>query len=407
MQTPETSRLFTRWTNPASGVETFILTERPASVQRHFYYTNRGFTDDGRFCWLSCEFVPPGGRLAVPVLGVIDFERDDLRVYHDTQHTSSPFIDPATGDAYFTSGMELWKRGPQAGDRPIRINRLPDDVMVGRKLDRLATHLTLSADGKSVNFDTRSNGRSLIGDIPLDGLPPRIWTELTGFYNHAQFSPTDSDLLLLAHDVWQDDPTVPFDGQHRYHRMWTLRRGEEAKPVLSQPVTHSGHEWWDADGEHVWYVHYGVGVKKVNVASQVEQNLWPGRLSHAFTDRTSRYLVADMMADPRVSDCHVEFRDTKTSAKAELVNRPPLAAHLTQCGHLHPHPQFCCNDRYICYTTTVHDRVDLAFANVHDLAARTSISKSTKKDPLSPSVSIQGKRQCSHYSYVMNVRGHA
>jgi hypothetical protein len=371
MKTPETSRLFTSWKNPANGVESFVLTERPASVQKTFYFTNRSFTDDGRFLWVMCMFTPPGGRLAMPVLGVVDFERDELRVYHETQcDGSSSMVDPTNGDIYWINDLDLWKRGPQAGDVAQRINRFPQDIAKRRRPERIATHLTFSADRKSVNIDARFSTECFIGDMPLDGSPVQIWQKREGAYDHGQFSPTDPDVLMFAHEYWQDHIAEPFDGQRPYHRLWLIRRGEEARPILSAPVSHSGHEWWDPDGQHIWYVHYGVGVKKVNLKSRHEHNVWPGRLSHGYSDHNGRYLVADMMADPVVSDCHVEFFDTQTHKKIEIVNRPPLAAHLTQCGHLHPHPQFCQNDRYICYTTIVHDRVDLALVRTDDLIKR-------------------------------------
>jgi hypothetical protein len=372
MKTPETSRLFTRWRNPANGVESLILTERPAPVQKSFYFTNRSFTNDGRFLWVCCMFVPKGGRHAAPVYGVVDFERDEFRLYHETQSLSAhPLVDLLTGDLYWINGFDLWKRGPQPDDEPVLINRFPAEVAKRRQPERIATHLTLSADGKSVNIDARFDNECHLGNMPLDGSPVRIWQKIDGFYDHGLFSPTDPDLLMFAHEYWQEHIAEPFDHDLPYHRLWLIRRGEKARPILRQPVSHSGHEWWDPDGKHIWYVHYGVAVKKVDIATGHEQPLWNGSLSHAYSDHSGRYLVADMMADPVISDCHVAFRDTVTGKEVEIVNRPPLAKGLTQCGHLHPHPQFCRNDRYICHTTTIHDRVDIALVPTGDLIART------------------------------------
>ena len=372
MKTPETSKLFTRWLNPANGVESFILTERPAPVQKSFYFTNRSFTDDGRFLWVACMFLPRGARNVLPVFGVVDFERDEFRLHHETQASSaSPMVDPHTGDLYWINGLDLWKRGPQPEDEPVLVNRFPAELARRRQPERIATHLTFSADRKSVNIDARFDAECYLGDMPLDGSPVRIWQKLGGFYDHGLFSPTDPDLQMFAHEYWQEHIAEPFDPDLPYHRLWLIRRGEKARPILQKPVSHSGHEWWDPDGKHVWYVHYCVGVKKVNVATGQEQPLWKGSLSHAYSDHSGRYLVADIMADPVISDCHVAFRDTATGKEVEIVNRPPLASGLTQCGHLHPHPQFCQNDRYICHTTTIHDRVDLALVPTSDLMART------------------------------------
>lgn len=379
MTTPETSPLFTRWKHPSTGVESFILTRRAAPVQQSFYYTHPSFSDDGRFLWLGCGFPPPGGRHAQQVLGVVDFATDELRVYPETQFSSArPWIDHSTGEAYWGAHLDIWKRGPLADDTAVRVNTFPSDLAQGR-LERISTHSTFSADRRAFNIDTRfflPDGRTLghIGEMPLDGSPFRLWQSFENrFYDHGLFSPVDPDLQLFAHEYWHDQTvSEPFDGLKPYHRIWLIRRGEKAEPFLKAPVSHSGHEWWDASGDYIWYLHYGIGVKKVSLATREEILVWPGPLSHAHSSRCGRYLVADRMDLPSPSDCNVFFRDTVTGKTVELVNRGPLAEHLTQCTHLHPHPQFCLNDRYICYTTTVHDRVDVALASVADLIARTA-----------------------------------
>ena len=77
MKTPETSRLFTRWSDPKSGVESLVLTGHAAPVQQTFYYTNRNFTSDGRFLWVYCSFPPGGNGYGGPrQLAVVDFETD-------------------------------------------------------------------------------------------------------------------------------------------------------------------------------------------------------------------------------------------------------------------------------------------------------------------------------------------
>jgi hypothetical protein len=214
-----------------------------------------------------------------------------------------------------------------------------------------------------------------IGEMPLDGSPFRLWQKFEGrCHDHGLFSPAEPDVQMFAHEFWVDHAAENFEPDRPYHRLWIIRRGGEARPILEHPVSHSGHEWWDPDGKHVWYVHYGVGIKKVDVATGKEVMKWPGALSHGYSDQSGRYLVADLMEDPVISDCHVVFRDTVTGREVEIVNRPPLASHLTQCVHLHPHPNFCRDDRYICHTTTVHDRVDLALVPTAQLIRMTAVT---------------------------------
>lgn len=378
---PETSPLFTPWINPANGIVSHVLTGRAAPVQQTFYYTHPSWSDDGRHLWFNAAFPPPGGRHATPVLGLVDFADNELRVFPETQMTSSrAWLDHATGEMYWGNNYDVWKRGPLASDRPARVATVPGRLVADLRLLHLATHPVFSADRSSFNLDLRllrHDGAhvSLLGDVSLPDGEFRLWQRTDGRnYDHALFSPTDPDLQMFAHEYWADARLggEPFDGAKPYHRIWLLRRGEQPEPLLRQPVSHSGHEWWDASGDFIWYLHYGVGVKKVSLATREETLVWPGRHSHAHSSRCGRYLVADRMDDPNVPDCHVVFRDTHTGKEVEIINRGPLAPDLTQCLHLHPHPQFCLHDRYVCYTTTIHDRVDVALVSVADLIARTA-----------------------------------
>jgi hypothetical protein len=284
-------------------------------------------------------------------------------------------VDLATGEVYWANGLEVWKRGPLADDKAELVNRFPKELVEGR-LDHLATHPTFSADGRTINLDARfvrADGSAVvcIGALPLDGSPYELWQRIEGrYFNHSLFSPTDPHVQMLAQEFWKDH--APFDHDLPYHRIWAIRRGGEVRPLLREPVSHSGHEWWDADGGHVWYVHYRIGIKKVVLETGEEALVWPGALSHGHSDATGSYLIADRMDDPVVSDCHVLFRNNLTGRTVEVVNGPPLAPQLTQCVHLHPHPQFCLGDRYICHTTTVHDRVDVSLVPVSTLLERTS-----------------------------------
>ncbi len=373
MHTPATSRLFTPWTNPVSGAQSFILTERLAPVQKHFYYTNRSMTRDGQWLWVICMFPPKGGTNSVYIMGVVDLARDEFRVRLDIQPSHTPFVDEENGDIYWFNNLDLWACGPQPGAEPRKVNSFLAEQAKRRAPLRMATHPNFTANRKSINFDAIFGEEMFLGDMPIDGGPARVWQTFNRYYDHALTSPTEPGVMMFAHEFWQEHIDEPFEPEARpYHRLWIIRRGETARPILPAPVSHSGHEWWDADGKHVWYVHYGVGVKRVDVATGRDENLWPGHLAHAHSSCDGSLLVADAMGHPHAPDCRVIFRNLRTGKEVEIVNHPPLDRRLTQCGHLHPHPQFCCDDRYICYTTTVHNRVDLALAPVDELRKKTS-----------------------------------
>src|SRR4051812_37967167 len=109
----ERSELFERWRDPHSGVVSFLLTHRVAPIQQTFYFVNSGFSNDGRYLWFYCAFPPGGDAYYGRQLAVIDFVEQSVRQFPETQFMdASPFVDGATGEAYWTTGLEIWKRGP-------------------------------------------------------------------------------------------------------------------------------------------------------------------------------------------------------------------------------------------------------------------------------------------------------
>ncbi len=384
---PEASSLFTPWRDPVSGVESLLLSRRVAPVQSGFYFVNPSFTADGRFMWLYV-FFPPGGQGGPSggQLAVVDFAAGEVRHYPETLFMdASPFVDTATGEAYWTTGLEIWKRGPLAGDQATLVGAFPAELANQRRPRRIATHLTRSCDGKSFAIDAEFSPDWYIGDIPVDGSgPARIWQTFDRCYNHTQFSPTDPDLLLTAQDGWRNAATGNYGGSE--DRLWLIRRGEKARPLLPDfPLSsdHRGHEWWDADGEHVWYIDYRRGTEKVNIHTGKRANAWPGGHTHSHCDRKGRLLVGDIC--PARDEWRVAFFNINTGREVDIVTRFPvhpaagagssLSARIPGYDraqyHIHPHPQFCCRDRYICYTTNVRGTIDLALVSVEQLLART------------------------------------
>ena len=366
---PERSGLFTRWTDPVSGVESWILSRRVAPIQQSFYFVNPSFSDDGRYLWLFCSFPPGGDAYYGRQLAVIDFEQQAIRHYPETQFAdASPGVDTRTGEVYWTTGLEVWKRGPRANDQATRVNAFPADLAHNRRPLRLATHLTFSADRKSVNIDALFGDDCFIGELPLDGGDFRLWQKFDRCYNHAQFSPTDPDVQLLAQDGWFDAGTGAVGVTH--DRLWLIRRGEQARQICPDtPSDMRGHEWWDVDGKHVWYIDYRKGTERVNIETGVRENIWPSGHTHSHCDRDAKYLVGDV--NPGASDqWRVAFFNRATGREIDIVSRLLPLPHRTKY-HVHPHPQFSQRDRYICYTTNVLGTIDLALVSVEHLVALT------------------------------------
>ena len=117
-----TSKHFTKYTNPDSGVVSYILTTRVAALQQCFYFVNSGMSDDGRYLWIYCSNPPKSGHH----LALIDFETDEITDFPDT-NGSGWFVDH-NGDVYWGCADGIMMRSP-------------DKKGARRALHRHASHL--------------------------------------------------------------------------------------------------------------------------------------------------------------------------------------------------------------------------------------------------------------------------
>jgi hypothetical protein len=364
--------LFERWIDPVTGVESFVLSRRVAPIQQSFYFINSGFTDDGRYLWFYCAFPPGGDAYYGRQLAVLDLAEQTVRHFPETQFMdASPFVDSRTGEVYWTTGLGVWKRGPRPENKAERVGLFPSEMARQRRPLRLATHLSRSADHKRFAIDAQIGTEWFVGDMTLDGTGEfRLWQKFEICHNHAQFSPTDPDLLLIAQDGWID-PATGEEGE-THDRLWLLRRGQQAKPLLPDsplPSSLRGHEWWDANGRHVWYIDYHAGTARVDSLTGRRTLVWANGHTHSHGDVKGRYLVGDI--NPAGDDWRVAFFNLTTRSEIEIVSQLPVLSWPRRAYHVHPHPRFCLDDRYICYTTNVRGTVDVAIVPVDQLIDRT------------------------------------
>ncbi len=374
------SNLFTPVTHPESGVTIHVLTRRIAPVQQGFYFVNDSMSADGRYLWFYCAFPPALHR----TLAVIDFVDQTVRHFPETS-AAGAYVDPDSGDVFWSEGPTIWRRGPREEDLPVPVNQLPPEIVGGRHVAGLASHLTRSADGREFFIDATVGLARIFGSLPLDGSPFQPWWRFDRLHNHAQFSPTDPDTVLFA----QEFHTDPITGL-RFpitNRLWLITRGDAPRPVLREPrfVT---HEWWDPDGEHVWCVDTVNNNEtwRVRIADgEVERIAFPRQCWHSHStaatnsqtrrvcQSSSRLIVGDSnngFFRGCASTVHLMNRDTgKVIVLAEHAER---ADYVGRHYHIDPHPRFCCNDQYVVFTTTVRNEIDLALVPVEHLVEKTT-----------------------------------
>ncbi|TWA53815.1 methyltransferase family protein [Azospirillum baldaniorum] len=364
--------LFKPSTDPTSGVTSYLLRRSAAPLQQSFYFTQPCWSRDGRFLWLYCAHPPSGSARDGRTLAVVDFQTGTLTNFPETQFTdASPWVDSHDGSVVWATQNAVWRRSPETGGQPVCLTRIPDDLLRKRPVWRLATHLTRSADGAWFLLDITVGGDRLLGGIPFEGGDLQIWQRLNRGWHHAQFSPTDPDLILLAEEE-RIDPltgrvTPPQD------RMALSRREGPLRPLgLGATV---GHEWWDRSGTAIWYVDFERGTMRVGLDGQAPECVWPAGNWHASASRCGRYLVADTRPETtqgRGPSTSVLFLNRQTKRAVPIVTAMPVASPSLEPYHLHPHPSFQCDDRMVVYTTHLAGGLDLAVVPVAHLVAATS-----------------------------------
>jgi hypothetical protein len=365
------SKLFTPYTHPESGVTTYLLTHKVAPVQEAFYFVNNSSSTDGRYLWFYCAFPPGGSAGHGRTLGVVDFETMQVRHFPETMfQDASPMVDPDSQDAMWGTPDGVYRRGPQPKDEVRLIGTIPDEVTGGRVIRKMATHLTRSCDGKELFLDAGVGLQYLFGSLTISDGSYEFWHRFDRCYNHAQFSPTNPNQVLFAQEM-HNDPltgmTFPIT-----NRLWLLERGKAPRALLREPRWVS-HEWWDAGGQHAWSV-WANQAWKVDINTGEEEYVdWPNHCWHAHATLDNSYMVADSN-DKFFRGCpsSVGFTNRKTGRYVRIIENPAMLNQIGRSYHIDPHPRFVFNDQYIVFTTTLRGEVDLAVVPVDQLIDRTS-----------------------------------
>ena len=186
-------------------------------------------------------------------------------------------------------------------------------------------------------------------------------------------------MQFVAADWWYDAATGK--AESFTDRMFLLKRGEKLRPLFPDaPSNRRTHEWWDEDGKRVWFVDYEGGVLWVDINSSEVRSVWKAPaewnapIIHADCNRAGDLLVGDVGTYSwATTSCKLSFFNVKTGKSVDIVSNLPLPRGGAGKYHIHPHPYFCGGDRFICYTTTVHDgRCDVALVPMASLVAATS-----------------------------------
>jgi len=370
MKAPDLSQhpFFTPWQDPESGIESFILTERVAPLQKAFYFVNSSISPDGGWLWLETAF-PPN---PVKHLAAVSLDAANPVIRHFPQaacHAETPVLD-AEGRVIFTmveDTRDIWRMDVE-GNLEL-LFRLPEDVVQQRKITRTGTHLTISADGRALLWDGKVGNRWYVASLDLETREFNLIKNFARHYNHSQMSPVDPQLFSIAQDHWRD----PISGQRGDYdlRVWMMtldgEQFEPAEPTAFHAPSRKGdevsHEWWGGDGRLCW-IRYQSGAFEMDPMTRDIRHVWKRPLCHAHCNTSGTLWVADESPYRWPEPCQVLFFDRETGRESVIVSGMPAPEWGRHPWHADPHPRFVLSDQWIVYTTTVRGRVDAAICPV-------------------------------------------
>ena len=390
MYTPFTSKHFTRYTDPESGICMAILATRVAPIQEGMYFVNTGCTDDHRYLWFRCCFPP----VAKHSLAVIDFLTDEIHHFPETD--GNGLIDRKTGEAYWYQDYAIRKRSPDPAAEASVVAWVPEAWRSYSKVNG-PRHLTFTPDKTELIGDFYTSEGTIIGSFDLQSGAFTQWyrTEPGVCFDHAQCSPIDKDLLMCAREMWNNQKNClePVYEDGIFPRIQFITR-DGTRRIIRLAGNNGGHEWWAASGKRVYYINNNLEESGVGIVARddldgtepkiIFRNTIPGAYNHTWhaqCSRDERYFVIDAMypemGQPvwRGNASAVYFHNTETGKSLRFLTKNPILPPWTPetpCAFdIDPHPSFIMDDSLINFTTTVLGQVDLAIAKVEDLVKAT------------------------------------
>lgn len=396
MKTPETSKFFERHVDPESGVVSWIM--KPGIVahnQQHFYFTAKSMTDDGRFLMFSAANDEFTNKKRRKVLMMIDFLTDELIDMSDAG-CGTPFVDAKTDQIWYTKNDGITRRDLLVDPKKeIRLCEFAPEVKHTKNGNYTfyCTHLTLSPDRKRCFLDWCDAGgkdwyaptikaRQLLVDVETGKLIEE-WGNADYYINHGQLNPVNPDLAMCAYEgcskKWVPDDKggrirVPRGDDEVYPRIILVEKGKRTH-IRSLIRNYATHEHWAEDGKGFYWC--ASGVNYCDLATGRQRCICPLWSAHATMTTDNRFVTSDCSWGGWWRGCGwtTSFWNRDTNQGVYIhTKRPVYASREKPSGyHPDPHPQFVCNDRYVCCTMNVKEhQMTVSLTSVEELIKHTT-----------------------------------
>ena len=177
MYTVETSKHFEKYTDPVSGVETWVMKNETAPMQQSFYFVIPSTTRDCRYLWFNVMY-PPGGLWegSAKYGACLDFQTDELYPHRDIQLKDRALLDEDTGELYWCSASKVYRKGPRPESPVTLIAQTPAEWRVFP--GRVANHMTFSPDKRRICYDVGSGNRVYLSSLDIAAGTFDCWADL-------------------------------------------------------------------------------------------------------------------------------------------------------------------------------------------------------------------------------------
>lgn len=371
IKTPAESKHFTEYTDPVSGVVSYVLKPGRAQNaegvtvmnQQTLYVTNPSMSSDGRFLWFLCHFSMNQYKTE---LAVLDLMTDEVHYFPSESCRFSPMVDQVTGDALYATPQGIFRRPADPSKETVQICGVPEELAVGTVV-HLVCHLTMSSDRTKLLLDSRIDDRFFLGTVEIATGKYTKWAEFETMRNHAQFNPVREEPVFICKEFYTEKKTgkfhsIPTGKDGVYERMWlfTQKDGEKRIAPLFNRAT---HESWLPDGSGLYYcdIKPEGGVIVYDLDSGTHTRVVPGPCTHTSCNHDGSCWVYDQNVGPWYRGCSwtIRFFNTKTQKFVPIVSVIPAYNDPKHPSLLHPdpHPQFVAGDRYIAATFNVDGKM--------------------------------------------------
>lgn len=348
---------FDLFVDTESGIKSYILNKAAGDIQRHFYYTNNSVTPDGEWLWILAAQYPATAMYLCAVR--LDPDNPEFRTYLNTAGmiAETAMVAPDGSGVYYANMCKTINTINYIdlyGNIEV-VFEVPKEEIKDRLVHRIATHLTISCDGKKFLLDSTFGLTNVIATADRETGEYDVLLRTNTRYNHGQFSFHDPELFMIAQD-WQHHP-VTGEVYSYNHRSWLMRTDKR----MFRPVTpdlwagHNSnpcHEWWTQDGRICW-VDYVEGVYELSMDDYEPHLVWNTPLCHAHSNSDATKFCADESPYKwQHTPVKILYYDRNTGKETKIVSAMKKPDFINSPYHTDPHPQFTPDDSAIVYTTT-------------------------------------------------------